>query len=281
MNFFKIKSYAKINLSLKVIRKLKSKLHRIESLVTFVNLFDEIQIKETQNKHKIIFFGKFSKNISTKNTINKLLNILDENKYLKDKKFLIKVKKNIPMKSGLGGGSMNAASILSYFLKKKFLFLKKKEINKISNLVGSDVVLGLKKKNTIISSDGRILRLNKSIGLHVLIVKPNFGCSTKKIYRSVRAFSKASKNTNYRKLYSISKIANLTNDLEKIAIKRHPLLHNLKKNLQNLPKVKFVRMTGSGSSYVAYFNSKKPTINAARTFKKKYKNYWSIVAKTI
>ena len=47
------------------------------------------------------------------------------------KKFLIN--KKIPQKSGMGGGSMNAASILKYFLRKKKFLLKKKEIEKISN----------------------------------------------------------------------------------------------------------------------------------------------------
>ena len=39
MNFIKIKSYAKINLSLNVIKRLTNKYHEIESLVTFINLF--------------------------------------------------------------------------------------------------------------------------------------------------------------------------------------------------------------------------------------------------
>ena len=36
-------------------------------------------------------------------------------KLLKDRKFKIRIKKNIPQKAGLGGGSMNAANILKYF----------------------------------------------------------------------------------------------------------------------------------------------------------------------
>ena len=40
MKFFKIKSYAKINLSLNIIKKLPSKLYQIESLISFINLYD-------------------------------------------------------------------------------------------------------------------------------------------------------------------------------------------------------------------------------------------------
>ena len=60
MKFNKIKSYAKINLSLSVNGKLKSGYHKIESLVSFVNYYDEILIKKIKNKnHKIQFIGKF------------------------------------------------------------------------------------------------------------------------------------------------------------------------------------------------------------------------------
>ena len=46
MSISKINSYAKINLSLGVLGKLKNKLHRIESLVSFINLHDEISIQK-------------------------------------------------------------------------------------------------------------------------------------------------------------------------------------------------------------------------------------------
>jgi len=98
MNSFKIKSYAKINLALNVTGK-KSKLHNIESLISFIDLHDSITLTESNTKqHKINFFGKFSKNISKINTISKLLKILDNKKLLNNKKFEIKVIKNIPQK---------------------------------------------------------------------------------------------------------------------------------------------------------------------------------------
>ena len=87
----------------------------------------------------------FVKSISpwfSKNTISKLLKILDYRNLLK-KKFQIKINKKIPIKSGLGGGSMNAANILKYLLKKKLIKLSKKQVLKISKSIGEDVILGL------------------------------------------------------------------------------------------------------------------------------------------
>ena len=117
MSFKKLKSWAKINLSLNVIRRLPGNYHKIESLITFVQFSDEIKIKSIDAaKHKISFLGKFSKGIGTKNTVIKLLNLLEKKQLIKNKKFEIKVTKNIPQKSGMGGGSMNAACILKYLI---------------------------------------------------------------------------------------------------------------------------------------------------------------------
>ena len=110
MTVFKIKSYAKVNLALNVIGK-TSKLHKIESIVSFVDLCDLIYLELVNTKnHKVSFQGKFSKGIGKKNTIMTLLKLLDKKNLIHDKKFRIKIIKNIPQKAGMGGGSMNAAS---------------------------------------------------------------------------------------------------------------------------------------------------------------------------
>ena len=85
MIFSKIKSHAKLNLALNIVGK-NSSLHKIETLLVFTSLHDEIFIKKIRsNKHNILFTGKFSKNISKKNTVSKLLEILEKKNYLKTK----------------------------------------------------------------------------------------------------------------------------------------------------------------------------------------------------
>ena len=104
MKFDKINSWAKINLSLNVIQKLSNKYHRIESLITFVQVFDEIKIRKIINKkNKIFFIGKLAKGISKKNTVYKLMNLLEKENIINNKKFEIIIKKNIPQESGMGG----------------------------------------------------------------------------------------------------------------------------------------------------------------------------------
>ena len=131
MNSFKIKSYAKINLALNVTGK-KTKLHKIETLISFIDLYDLIHLKKIKKEnHKIIFKGKFSKNIGKINTVTNLLKLLDKKNLLNSQKFEIKVIKNIPQEAGMGGGSMNAASLINFFINQKILKIKKKSINKV------------------------------------------------------------------------------------------------------------------------------------------------------
>ena len=120
----KIKSFAKINLTLNVGKKLNSGLHNIQTNSILIDLHDQIEMKKNKkNKDKIIFKGPFSKAVKKNNNT-----ILDTLKILRNSKkvvnyYDIEVKKNIPVFSGLGGGTSN-----SYFVLKKIL--KNKKIDK-------------------------------------------------------------------------------------------------------------------------------------------------------
>ena len=275
MKFKKLRSWAKINLSLNVIKRLPNNYHNIESLITFVQSFDEIKIKIIDKaKHKVSFSGKFSKGIGKNNTIIELLNLLEKNKLIKNKKFEIKVTKNIPQKSGMGGGSMNAACIL------KYLMLSSK-VKELAYKVGADVVLGLEKKNSILFKNGKIGRLNNKVNFHVLIVMPKFGCSTKNIFSRVKNFSKPLYFNANKSFFKANNLVQSNNDLENIVFKKYSKIKSLKHFLSSLPNAALARMTGSGSAVVAYFKSKKTANNAAKIFKSNYKSYWYVVSKTI
>ena len=73
----------------------------------------------------------------------------------------------------------------------------------------------------------------------------------------------------------------MKNDLEIVTLNKYPKLNNLKNFLEKLSKVEFVRMTGSGSAIIAYFNSGKKCKEAEKKVKKQFRNYWCKTAKTI
>ena len=274
MSYSKIKSYAKINLALNVVGKMGS-LHKIESIVSFMDLHDEIFIKKIINEnHKIKFIGRFSNNIRSKNTVSKLLKIIDRKKLSKNIRFQIIIKKNIPSKAGLGGGSMNAATILKFLIKKKLIRVSKKEIHKICSLIGADVILGMHSNDLILKSNNTIKNFSIKKKIFTLIVKPNFGCSTKNIYSKVIKFGKAKFNKPTKNMFNLDFLEKMNNDLELIALNKYPKLHSLKLFLGKLSNVKFVRMTGSGSALIAYFASNKLCKVAEKKVKKRFRNYW-------
>ena len=277
----KVKSFAKINLALYVTGKL-TRLHKIESVVKFIELHDTISIKKiNSDKHKISFNGNFSKNIKKENTVNKLFKILEEKKILNNKKFQIKIKKDIPQEAGLGGGSMNAATILNFLIKKKFIKISQKKILQITNLIGSDVILGINPKSTILSSNGVVKNFLKSPNFYILLVRPNFGCSTKKIYFGVKKFSKPVLSNPKKNMLNLRFLLKQENALEKVAFSKYPKLKKLKFFLENLNQPLFVRMTGSGSVIVAYYQKNRDCELAKVKFKRKFKNYWCNTSKTI
>ena len=176
---------------------------------------------------------------------------------------------------------MNAASLINYFIQKRIIKLNKNELKNLANLVGSDVILGVNMKNTVLSSNGKLTKFKKKLSYYVLVVKPSFGCSTKLIYSKVKYFSKPKYNLPKKSLFNTKNIVNSKNDLEEIVFKIYPKIKNLKLFLIKLPNIIFARMSGSGSSIVAYFHSKKATDIAAKKFKRKFNNYWYIKSKTI
>ena len=189
MKNFKIKSYCKINLFLRVLRKLNDGYHNIMSLITFCELHDTISIFKIKNlRDKISFSGRFKEGINKKsNTVTKVLDLFRRTKLLKNQAFKINIQKNIPHGSGLGGGSSNAADLIKFFNFNMKLKLNKNKIKKLADQIGFDVPINLERKNTFLTGKkDNILRLNQNFRLNLLIVYPNIICSTKKIYEKNR-----------------------------------------------------------------------------------------------
>ena len=287
MSNFKIKSYCKINLSLRVLKKLNSGYHNIISLITFCDLHDVITISKIRNlKDKINFSGKFKKGINEKsNTITEVLNLLRNKKLLENQAFKINIKKNIPHGSGLGGGSSNAADLLNYFNLKMKLKLNKNKIKKLASQIGSDVPVNLERKNTFLTGKkDKILRFSQKFKLNLLIVYPNLICSTKKIYQKNKKISFSKRQPSFSAI-SNKKLINFLksehNDLEKTVIKIYPKVKKIIDYIKSQKGCYFSRITGSGSACIGIFSNMKNAIYAQKLIKLKYPKYWCAVSKTI
>ena len=173
---------------------------------------------------------------------------------------------------------MNAASTLRFLKNKLNIKLNKNQINKICYNIGSDVIFGISHKPKILLSDREVIKIKQKIFFYLILIKPQFGCKTSKIYKNVKHFSSPLKMT---KKFKIQNFKKLRNDLEKPAFQLYPTLYNLKKDIENIPNISFARMTGSGSTIIGYFERRKDAIYGTKYLKKKYNKYWCILSKTI
>ena len=155
------------------------------------------------------------------------------------------------------------------------------KILKFCSEIGSDVILGIEPSSSVLLSNNKIKKFLNCPILNMLLIKPNFGCATKKIYSNVKNFTKPKFNNPKKNMFGYKFLKNQSNALEDIAILEYPQLKKIKLFLEKINNPEFVRMTGSGSTIVAYFSNKKSAINALKLAKKNFKNYWSILSKTI
>ncbi len=275
----KIKSFSKINLTLRVLKKLKNGMHDIETNSVLVSFFDEISIKKNI-KDRVVFKGKFKNKIDTsKNTVTKTLKILRKLKILKNF-YKIVIKKNIPIFAGLGGGTGNSASIVKYFLKDNI----NEEIIKIcEEKIGSDFRLFLN-NCSFQKSLGKVFKTKNRIKLFLILVFPHINCKTKVVYKSVKNFS-APSGSLYQKKISQKKFIEIIkrdrNDLQTIIEKKYSKISPLLKLINKQQGCNLSRMTGSGSVCYGVFSSKKTAKFAMTKLKRKYPKYWCVITKTI
>ena len=285
---YHLRSPAKINLYLRVIKKLSNNYHEIDSLISHVGVFDEITVLENKNKQTSVkFFGEFSKSISNKNnSIISVISLLKKlNKKIKEKNFTIKVKKNIPVGSGLGGGTSNAVTILKFLQKRFNLKIKKNNLKQIYRSIGADSKVFADSYLKFISGYGdKVHSYKAKIKLNILLIFPNKPNLTKTIYQNNKIFSKKLKIDVAKKMIgkNIFNFLNIAgNDLLLSAKKLNLPMSNLLAFLERQNICDFIQMSGSGSCCYAVFKSKKSLLKCQKLVKIKYRSYWTAVTKTI
>ena len=277
----KIKSYCKINLSLRVLRKLNSNLHDIESNNVMVNVFDEIKlVKTNKTKDLVSFKGKFREFINPKkNTVVETLYLLRKFKLIKNF-YKIEIKKNIPVFSGLGGGTGNSVSIIKHLLKKG---LKKEFINFFENRIGSDFRI-LSINQSFQKRLKKVYPYKKKFKFWFILIFPNIKCSTRKIYSLVKKYNKPSRisfHTIKTKKKFINYLIKEKNDLQKISSKKYFGIKTLLDFISNQKGCIVSRMTGSGSACFGLFKTHKLAKLALKQANKSYPKHWCVVTKTI
>ena len=280
-----LKSYGKVNLFLKVGKNLKNKkLHNVQSLIFLISLNDKIIIQETNQLNDTVkFVGRFKKNVNRSDSASKCLSLLRKKGFLNKKAgYKITIKKNIPVFSGFGGGSSNAATIIKYFLKGKKI--SKKTINYFSKFLGSDLRVFLKSKKIFQKNLLTTREFKKNYKFYFVLVYPFLRSSTKHVYSRLNKFKRIQNKNNYRsnsRLDLVSKLKLENNFLEKVVISKFPLVKKILKELELVKNCEFSRLTGSGSACFGLFLNKRDGALALKQIKKRFPKFWCVLSKTI
>ncbi len=273
-----LQSYAKINLFLEVIKKLKNGYHDLSSIITRISISDKIKI-DIADVFSVKFIGPFCSQVSQESNIHTLFQFLLDNNFINHSNYAILIDKQIPVGSGLGGGSSNVAEILKYLMSEGAL--SKSQCLFAAKELGSDIEFFLEEGSALITGTGSVKRrINLFSDKIFLIIYPQILMSTKIIFEQHNILSKS--NFLYEGQTQISDILQDTsNDLEKTAITLHQETGMAKQFLENDEHCEFARMTGSGSAFFGCYDDEALANDAASKIKKLYPKWWTCQARTI
>ncbi|MAI29363.1 MAG: 4-(cytidine 5'-diphospho)-2-C-methyl-D-erythritol kinase [Rickettsiales bacterium] len=271
-------SPAKINLYLEVLEKTSDGFHNIESLMTFCDFGDVIRVKKAKS-FKFTIDGPFSKKLSLKDNIvlksisfvEKLLN--------KNLTVHINLTKNLPISSGMGGGSSNAATVILCLVKMFNIDCKEGFYKSLFSL-GADVPFCFFRKSALVTGKGEsVLKIeNNYQNFFVLLVNPLVEISTKKIFEKITIPTREGSALFSEKFLYKTKIIDFLNskknDLEREAIEQCKDIELILDVLKNETNSLLSRMTGSGATCFALFKNTRDLGNAEIIFRNKFKNFW-------
>lgn len=258
----KAKNYAKVNLSLNVVRKLNNNYHELDMCNVCVSLKDTIKVVFHKDNEDVNIFCE-QKQVPTDDS-NTMIQVINKAKRQFNLHFGcdIYLDKKIPLQAGLGGGSGNAAAMLEVLNEHFRLKLSKLQMINFIKDISADACYLLTSVPARVKGCGEIIKpfKNKLKG-KLFLVKPLSGVETKKVYQAIKVSEVTHPNLNKicdamrnDDVGMLSKY--IGNSLQEAAIQLNP---EIKVILDQLKECGFevVGMSGSGSACFAYSKNKK------------------------
>lgn len=268
---FTLKTPAKINWFLSVLRKREDGYHEISSLMQSVDLYDYLTFEQSE-KIRIRTDAEIP---LEENLVYKTAIFMRERLSVK-KGAVITLKKEIPISAGLGGGSSDAACTLEGLNRLWGLELSKDELAGFGGMLGSDIPFFLKGPFAAVEGRGEIVTtLNANTSNIILLVKPYLSVSTKWAYSEMgRLLPELTKKENNIKLFSqtldrqdFKSIAvMMKNDLEIPVIREFKVIGELKDRML-AGGARASLMSGSGPTVFGVFDSRGAAEKAAGAMK--------------
>ena len=251
----------------KILSKRDDGYHNLRSGVTLINLHDEVSA-EKSSEFKVKYTGQFAPPDNTFKDciVEKIFSTYK----LKKPQYCFTIKKNIPVQSGLGSASSNAAAVLRILKKLDYREIKTIDFSEI----GADVPLFVENQDSLVRGIGDITIKQLFPKYYFLLIKPIQNCSTKEMYHEV--------NINELKFdlnFDTDEISefDMGNDFEVIAERKYPEISTFLKFMRGFSDVIFSRLTGSGSCIYSAFEKKDSAEKALKHFKERFPDHWSVV----
>ena len=272
---------AKINLTLHVGRTIADPddrfygYHPVDSLVVFADTGDKLHVSESR-KARLSITGYFGSSlaVTSDNLISRAINAVEEKTTLPS--FDIKLEKNLPVASGIGGGSADAAAMLR--LLKPYADLTRSEWHDIAVALGADVLVCYLSQTAHMTGIGESVTPMPDLGkVHGILVNPAIGVSTRDIFRAYDAGSV--EETPRPQLSDGSlpeKALNGRNDLQIPAIENEPVIQTVINEIAGQNGCQLARMSGSGATCFGLFKTKNETELAVQNIKRQFKDWWCV-----
>jgi len=277
---------AKINLSLRVIGRRDDGYHELDSLVAFAGVGDRLSLTPGEPGEMQIS-GPFSIGLSAgpDNLVLKAERALRaEIADLRSGRFHLV--KRLPVASGIGGGSADAAAALRLLARLNGLPLAHPALQAAAGRVGADVPVCVEARARIMRGIGE--RLGPTLRLpplFALLVNPGVGVETASVFRALglqpgQGFSgcgAAMVDQQAGSAASASLIATLKalgNDLEAPARAIAPLIAETLAVLSSLPGCRLARMSGSGATCFALFDDCRASAAAGKQIARLQPGWW-------
>ena len=262
---------AKINLALHVLGRRVDGYHELDSVVAFANISDELElIKSDQLNLNII--GPFAQYLTDgdDNIIIKAWHVL-RGHFQNVPTVKITLTKNLPIASGIGGGSADAAAMLRGMLRLIGQKLSDAEITGFAKSLGADVPVCFHETACRMQGIGEIVTpLSVALPRAIVLINPSVPCSTAAVFTHLGL----AKGQDHLSEIDLTSPLEWRNDLTGSALATQPAIGHVLKALQSEPAFTAVRMSGSGATCFGLVSSMAQASAAAARLSVKNPNWW-------
>jgi len=273
-----VKAYGKINISLDIVGKREDGYHLLKMIMQNVDLYDSMSFQKC-NKGINISCNKPYIPTDEKNLVYKAAKLFMDT-YDIDEGVNIYLKKNIPVAAGMAGGSTDAAAVFKTLRQLFEIDIDDKELMDLGVQIGADVPYCIMGGTALCEGIGDIITPLASFKNQILVlVKPNFGVSTKEVYRNLD-ISKIFKHPDTDAVIKAMKeekledvCSNMKNLLENVTLRKYPVLKRIKEDMIRMGAVGAM-MSGSGPTIFAFFDDMLKAQKCYDKFKIQYKEVY-------